>query len=205
MTRFGSIAMLALLLATTGCSLGQRSPAPTYYVLTPRADSVAEPLRASVGVGPVRVAPFLQNQRIVVREGGSQLKMLERQRWAEPLDQGIQRALLQNLQTLTDTKVRNFPWRQRATPTYAVRIDVLDLDRQADGRARLEVIWMVENLTEGRMKRSLRERFTTTPANDSATALADAYSELVLQLAQRVATALAAEAAHTIDSGTAPR
>lgn len=195
MTRFGSIAMLALLLATTGCSLGQRSPAPTYYVLTPRADSVAEPLRASVGVGPVRVAPFLQNQRIVVRDAGARLTLMENERWAEPLDQGIQRALLQNLQTLTDTKLRNFPWRQRATPNYAVRIDVLDLDRLADGTARLEVIWYVEDLKAGRMERSRRELFTTATADRSAAALSAAYSELVLQLAQRVARALAAEAA----------
>ncbi len=194
MTRFGSIAMLALLLATTGCSLGQRSPAPTYYVLTPRADSVAEPLRASVGVGPVRVAPFLQNQRIVVRGAGAQLKLLENERWAEPLDQSIQRTLLQNLQTLTDTKVRNFPWRQRATPTYAVRIDVLDLDRLADGTARLEVIWYVENMKAGKLERSRREQFTIATADQSANALSDAYSALVLQLAQRIATALATEA-----------
>lgn len=194
MTRIGTIALLALLSAvTTGCSIGGRSPTPSYYVLNARAVEVSQPLRATVGIGPVRVAPFLLNQRIVVHDGASELQVLEQERWAEPLDQGIQRALLQNLQTLTDTKVRNFPWRQRATPTYAVRIDVLDLDRLADGSARLEVIWIVEDMKGGKLARSRRELFTTTTADMSAAALGDAYSELVLQLAQRVALALATE------------
>ena len=196
MTRIGSIALALLLTAAAGCSLGGRSPTPHYYVLTPQATAaIGQPLGATVGVGPVRVAPFLQNQRIVVRGAGAQLKLMENERWAEPLDNGIQRALLQNLQTLTDSKVRNFPWRQRATPTYAVRIDVLDLDRLADGSARLEVIWYVENLQAAKMERSRREQFTIATANNSAAALSDAYSALVLQLAQRIATALATEAA----------
>jgi uncharacterized lipoprotein YmbA len=203
MGRRRSIALLALLLVATGCSIGGRSPAPQYFVLDARADAVSQPLRATIGVGPVRVAPFLHNQRIVVREGGNHLRQLELQRWAEPLDQGIQRALLQNLQTLTDTKVRNFPWRQRGTPHYAVRLDVLDLDRLADGNARLEVIWIVEDLRGERLARSRRETFTAPTADRSAAALSDAYSALVLQLAQRIATALTAEAART--AGDTPR
>lgn len=192
MSRIVSIALL--LVALTGCALGSRSPAPNYYVLTPHATSIEQPLDTKIGVGPVRVAPFLQNQHVVVRGGGPQLQTLERERWAEPLDQGIQRTLLQNLQTLTDAKVRAFPWRQRAIPEYAVRIDVLDLDRLADGTARLEAIWYVENLQTGKMERSRRELFTIATSDASVAALSQAYSELVLQLAQRVTKALAIEA-----------
>lgn len=185
--------ILALLL--TGCGIGGRSPEPTYHVLTPRADTVRHPLSGTVGIGPVRVAPFLLNQRIVVHGGGSELRSREGDRWGEPLDQGIQRVVLQNLATLTDTKLRNFPWRQRATPRYAVRLDVLDLDRLPDGSARLEVIWLVEDIRNSRLARSLRETFTTRTANAGTAALTDAYSDLLLQLSERVARALAAEQA----------
>jgi len=188
------ILSITLLLATiTGCSLGSRSPTPNYYVLTAQATAVAQPLPVTIGVGPVRVAPFLNNQRIVVRDGGTLLQPIEMERWAEPLDQGIQRTLLQNLQTLTDTKLRAFPWRQRATPQYAIRVDVLDLDRLGNGTARLEVIWVIEDMKGGALARSRRELFTTAIADDSTVALSDAYSELVLQLAQKLTGSLAAE------------
>jgi uncharacterized lipoprotein YmbA len=191
---------LTLLLLTAllaGCGVGARSPEPVYHVLAPRAQNLTQALTGTIGVGPVRVAPFLLNQRIVVHGGGSQLQQRDGERWAEPLDNGIQRVVLQNLSTLTGAKMRNFPWRQRGTPHYAVRLDVLDLDRLPDGRAALEVIWMVEDMRKGRLARSLRERFTVPAGGGDTAALVEAYNQLLLQLAERVARALAAEQART--------
>lgn len=189
------LALLLLAAALTGCGIGARSPDPAYHVLTPRAEAASHALKGTIGVGPVRVAPFLLNQRIVVHGGGSQLQQRDSDRWAEPLDNGIQRVVLQNLSTLTGAKMRNFPWRQRGTPHYAVRLDVLDLDRLPNGDAELEVIWMVEDMRAGRLARSLRERFTVPTQGRGADALTEAYSQLLLQLSGRVARALAAEQA----------
>lgn len=206
--RVALVAIGAALLA--GC-MGSRSPQPNYHLLTARADNERYPVAATIGVGPVRVAPFLGASQIVIHEGGSQMKLNAGQRWGEPLDQGVQRVIMQNLANLTGAKLRNFPWRQRATPRYAVRLDVFDLDRLPDGSAVLEATWQLENLERSRLTRSRRERITVTPADSGYPALADAYSQLLAELSERIARAITADiaanpepAAASIPSAAAP-
>jgi hypothetical protein len=184
---------LAAALLLGGC-LNNRSQQPDYHLLTARASEERHPLGTTIGVGPVRVAPFLNANRIVLHGGGGQLQVAGLQRWGEPLDQGVQRVMVQNMAVLTGAKLRNFPWRQRATPRYAIRLDVFDLDRLPDGSALLEANWQLEDLKESRLARSRRERLTLQPADAGYPALVDAYSDLLAELAQRVARAVAAEA-----------
>jgi uncharacterized lipoprotein YmbA len=186
--------LLALALGSTliGC-VGSDYKASSFYLLTARAPASTVTLNISVGVGPVRVAPFLKQAQIVTHSGSGNLTIAENQRWSEPLEQGIQRVLLQNLTTLTGADTRNFPWTQSTIPQYAVRVDVVDLDNAADGSALLEVNWILEDITQNKLVSSHRERLTVplgVDANRHA-ALTTAYSELFAQLAQRMADTLA--------------
>lgn len=180
-----SAASLAVYLA--GC-VG-RSQVSDYHLLTARADaSAAAPLNASIGVGPVRIAQFLDRTQIVTHAGGSALQFRDGERWGEPLEQGVQRVLAQNLAALTGAETRNFPWRQNVTPDYAVRVEIVDLDKLADGSYLLEAGWVVEDLKNSAVVKTQQEKFTLRAA-PSAT-LAQAYSELLAQLAQRIAAQL---------------
>ncbi len=181
----------ALLLALLGGCVGSHSPAPSYYLLTARAQADnATPADFAIGVGPVRVAPFLDRTDITVHGGGAAMSFSERERWGEPLEQGVQRALLQNLHALTGAETRNFPWRQSGTPRFAVRIDVIDLDRLGDGSALLEVSWLLEDLQGAKVLETRQQRLTAPIDGTGTAALAAAYSELFAQLAQQIATAL---------------
>jgi uncharacterized lipoprotein YmbA len=193
--------LIAAALATTlvGC-LGSSSKPPSYYLLTARATPIADKINTSiktVGVGPVRVAPFLMRQQIVTHAGSGDLIVADSQRWSEPLEQGIQRVLLQNLATLTHADTRNFPWTQSTIPNYAIRIDVVDLDRTADGNAVLEVNWILEDLAQSKLLISRHETFTAavTAGADNYAALSRAYSELFLQLAQKLSQGVSEQAA----------
>lgn len=186
--------LLAVTLLLCGCGIGGRSPAVQYHMLTARAPAGDHTLATTIGVGPVRVAPFLTRPPIVTHAGGGSIQVAEGQRWGEPLDQGVQRALLQNLAALTGAGMRSFPWRQRAIPQYAVRLEVLDLDRQADGSATLEATWQLENIAQGKLLQTRTERLSTPIAGSGYSALTDAYSELVAQLAQHIAAAVIATA-----------
>src|SRR5205085_223390 len=77
---------LAALLVVLGGCIGGRSSAPEYHMLTARAQSGSSALTVPVGVGPVRVAPFLSRPPIVTHAGGGSLQMLQNERWGEPLD-----------------------------------------------------------------------------------------------------------------------
>ncbi|MET0377406.1 MAG: PqiC family protein [Spongiibacteraceae bacterium] len=174
----------------TGCA-GNSGKTQSFYLLTARAQATAASTNTSVGIGPVRVAPFLQRPQMVTHDGSGDLRVADTWRWSEPLEQGIQRVLLQNLTALTGADTRNFPWTQNTIPHYALRIDVIDLDRGADGNALLEVSWILEDIAQNKMLLSRRDRLITPVApGDNPTALATAYSELFAQLAQQMAQAL---------------
>lgn len=185
------LALPLLALALAACS-PTRSPEPRQHVLLALAEAPATHIGTTIGVGPVRVAAFLEGMPLTVHDGDGALSVSTQHRWSEPLDQGIQRVVVQNLATLTEAKLRNFPWRQRATPQLAIRLDVLDFDRRADGTALLDVIWHLENLGQERLSRSRRERFTV-PAEGGFEALPPAYSQLLLQLSERLLAAIQAE------------
>lgn len=174
----------------SGC-LGSHSPPPAYHLLTARAQSKITALDTSIGVGPVRVAPFLARIDITTHGGGGAMHFSASERWGEPLEQGIQRVLLQNIAALSGAETRNFPWRQSAIPHYAARIDVIDLDRSSDGKAVLEVNWMLEDLTAARVIKTQQERLSVAINGSGTDALTMAYSELFAQLAERITQAVA--------------
>lgn len=183
-----SLLLISLALALSGC-IGGRSPTPDYHMLTARAQGNAPVSSVAIGVGPVQVAQFLTRPPIVTHGGGTSLKVADGQRWGEPLDQGIQRVVLQNIGTLTGAQMRSFPWRQSTVPDYAVRLEILDLDRLPDGNAVLEASWVLEDVRQGKLLLTQRERLAQ-PVGDGYDALTDAYSQLLATLSQHIVAAL---------------
>jgi uncharacterized lipoprotein YmbA len=181
-----AVAAVALL---AGC-IGSRSVAPAYYLLTARAPQGSQTASFAIGVGPVTVAPFLARTDIVVHGGGGAMRVSEGERWGEPLENGVQRALLQNLHALTGAETRNFPWRQSSMPRFAVRVDVIDLDRLDDGSALLEASWLLEDLQQSKVLQTRQQRLTVAATGSGTGGLAEAYSELLAQLAQQIAASL---------------
>ncbi|HLS98624.1 MAG: PqiC family protein [Porticoccaceae bacterium] len=188
---FPLAALLCLALATGGC-LAPRSPAPDYYLLIARSESGQPTLAGkTLGIGPVRVAPFLDRPQIVTHGADGSLTLAEGHRWAEPLDRGIQRVMEQNLSALTGATTRNFPWTRATIPDFALRLDVLELNRDG-GDAVLEASWVIEDLAASRVLAGGRERLIQPIDDPAATpgSLAVAYSALLDSLARTLALAL---------------
>lgn len=193
MKYFRLMAASAALIFLSAC-IGSRSTAPNYFLLTAQASSATNTQQKpfSIGVGPVRVAQFLSRPQIVTHDGSGNLHIVDGERWGEPLDQSIQRVLVQNLAVLTGAETRNFPWRQNLTPDYAVRIDVIDLDKVGSD-AILDVSWSLEDLKNQQLIKTEQKKLSTSMSNTSdGAALTRAYSELLLQLANQIAAAVAA-------------
>jgi uncharacterized protein len=92
--RLASLIVATIVLA----SCAAREPFPRFFVLTPTSDSMSGHAGGtSVFVRRVEVPAYLVRLSLVTMRGGSEADYAETARWAEPLDQGVARAVAANL------------------------------------------------------------------------------------------------------------
>ncbi|MEK6253206.1 MAG: PqiC family protein, partial [Gemmatimonadales bacterium] len=77
-------------------------------------------LDISVGVGPITMPGYLKRTRMVTRQSDSEIKYLETERWAQPLVESLQYALVGDLSMLrwTDQVIQQPRYKTRQ-PAYA--------------------------------------------------------------------------------------
>jgi len=198
MTRFvvrplGTVLVVATL-AVAGCA---SSPSSQFYLMTPLPEADAPRGAAqhrggpALGVGPVKMAAYLDRPEVVTRAGANALKVAEFNRWAEPLEDNFKRVLAMNLGVLADTdRVSLYPWPRSAPPDYQVTVDVDRFDAGANDQVVLIARWHVLAGEEGRLVRSGRTVLTEPAATADYEALAGAMSRTVATLAREIAAAI---------------
>ncbi|PYT78334.1 MAG: hypothetical protein DMG40_20590 [Acidobacteria bacterium] len=96
-----------ILLATALAGCGAARPSK-YYQLTLPGDQAAaqgaDPVPATLLLGPLSASHLYREDRIVYSSPGEQMGMYEYQRWAEPPTEMIQEVLLRELQTSSHYK-----------------------------------------------------------------------------------------------------
>jgi len=114
--------------------LGACAGVPQQYYYTLRSDTAAAPKPAdgkgaSVVVGPVTIPDLLDRPQWVVRDGPNQLRVLEQQLWAQPLQadvaQAVAAALNRQLGDVAHADVSGLPSLWPVAPRLRVQIDVL--------------------------------------------------------------------------------
>lgn len=127
-----SIGMLSLML--TGCfSHG----GPNHlYILNSTADPEIRPKthpgplipeKAVLGVGPIRLAEYLNRIEIMVADGQDSIIRLEdTDQWSEPLKDGMTRTLTLDLQHRLgqSTHVTAYPWSRATSPDLQLQINI---------------------------------------------------------------------------------
>ncbi|MCV6605654.1 MAG: PqiC family protein [Porticoccaceae bacterium] len=178
------IPVLAALLA--GCS---STPQSNYYLLHSTATNASSPCDCSIGIGPVTVAEYLNRPQITTSAEPGRLNIDQFHRWGEPLRHNIERTVLENLATLTgSSQLRIHPWRQGQRPGYRVAINILSMDRAA-GNATVKVQWQVD-AEAGQSSGTQLQTFSSPVADDSYAALAQGFSQALLQLSEKIAEQL---------------
>lgn len=184
--------LVPLLTALAACSVLAPRPDPSrFYVLTAlaTADGGGGTLAdVVVGVGPVILPAYLQRPQIATRVGPNQVAYDEYTRWAQPLETGVSRVLVQNLAVLLEpAQVGTFPWLGSPTPTHAVEVEIGQFEQTTANTAELFARWTIR---DGRTKAILATRETTAsePAagNDPAATVA-ALSRTLATLSREVA------------------
>jgi uncharacterized lipoprotein YmbA len=183
---------LVVLALCAACSFGGKRPNYHYYVLTSKHDARAAP---SQRVGEPRahrdndvtIPGYLDRDQIATRTVGHQLEYSRTDRWAEPLDQALQRTLRESLAAQLGSSgiaVQS----HGGVPTYDLDVDVLRFERTGAAHVELWARWTLRSNTAllDRGEARLRVPMRGGDSNAMASALSDAVDEMATDIARRV-------------------
>jgi hypothetical protein len=176
---------------------GCRSQSPRFYTLSPiQEDQViskrTSPARnAVIGIGPVRLADYLDQSLLVTRTGGNQAVKAEFDRWAGSLKDNFMNVLADNLGVLLPTeRIYLFPWRVSVPIDYQVVVDIVRCDGRLGDAAWLEARWSILGGPEKKLLKSDRSSISEPVGGADYAALVAAQSRAVARLSQEIAEAI---------------
>jgi uncharacterized lipoprotein YmbA len=196
---------LAVVVSLTGCFgfLKPAKPTARHFVLSalPAAEPAAAPSgEVAVGVGPIKIAAYLFNTSLAVREGTNEIDYLPATFWAERLDTGLQRVLAANLATLLPTdQIRLSAW-QTADVSAEVYVAVEQFDVDTGGEGVLVAWWRVLSpggekiLKAGECRLSRQGPAPQADPSGAVATLSELAADLSRQVAQAVKETTAASA-----------
>lgn len=168
-----------------GCA---SSPAPSYFTLEVGMPRQPAPgLTPSLAITRVSVPELIDRPQLVVRMADNQVRILESQRWAEPLRRQIPHLLADELGRLLGSE------RVLAAPPdglggdsdFRLRLDVLRLEARSGGGAEVDMLWHLE-ARQGKIV-SGRSLVHETADGDDPAALVAAQRRGVVRVAADIA------------------
>ena len=181
-----------LALAVVGCV----TPAQVgYLTLEAPASDVMRRDVAAVSVGPIALPDFLKRSGLARRDAAGALHYSTTTLWAEPLDRGIQRTLVDTLSyALGDTPVLVFPHTSSTAAHHSVRVDLRQLE-VTDTRIAMHASWSILALPAPTGERVSTGTFRDerSVASPDGPAIARGISGLVQALGLDIAAALPAD------------
>ncbi|MGR9052796.1 MAG: PqiC family protein [Gammaproteobacteria bacterium] len=185
------LALLALSLA--GCVGGATSPASSFYLLEPIADSddahFVERERISIGLRPVKVPNYLDRPQIVTSTAQNTYHLSEFNRWAEALDHNITRVLAQNLTLLAPVDV----WLTRSSnlakqAALRLAINILEFHVDPQGQAKLTAQWTFSK--DGKLLLNRQISYRADASNTDYLIMVAALNDCLNRLSRDIAQSL---------------
>jgi uncharacterized lipoprotein YmbA len=184
----------AALTAGPGCS---SSPPSRFYLLRAAEDPPGEAMPAAggvaVGVGPVRIAGYLDRPQIVTRTTPNELSLSEYDRWAGSLEENISDVVVQNLsRMLRSERVFVYPWSSAAPIDFRVKLDIAELDGKPGDAVTLRAYWTVAREGEkggdgGKGMTARSSRISEKVAGTGYEAVVEAMSRALASLSREIA------------------
>ena len=167
------------------------SSQPTqFYLLRPLPESAEDQLKAngpSIEVGPITVPAYLEQNHITTANGHA-LHMAEFHRWAEPLKEGIERVLAENIALLLDTvNVYTLPRPRGIMPAYQVAVTISRFDASSSGKATLVAYWTIHGNHADSVICRKRSIINREALSGQVEAIVAAQNETLLALSQEIA------------------
>jgi uncharacterized protein len=189
-TRAGIILVATIFLC--GCA----SPSPRFYTLTPIQNDIAYKSarpshRMIVGIGPVKMADYLEQSRIVTRPGDNQVVRAEFDRWAGSLKNDFINILAENIgYFLPSAQILLFPFRTPEPVDYQVMVDVMRFDGQLGGSVWLDSRWSIIEGQESKVVQGHRANIVEPVTGTTYDDLVAAESRALGKLSQEIARAI---------------
>lgn len=187
-------AIMSLLI--TACST---SPPVRYFSLSSTVTDGGKGAgeRVVLGLGPMRMAEYLNRSQIVTRGAGAEVKVDEFNRWAEPLAVAFHRVVSTDVDNMMDgVSVLAFPWESavRNQVNYRLLGDVIRFDADRSGRVVLETQWGITAADSGKaVVKPRRTRYETqTGSPDDPAAVASAMNAALVKFSRDIVSAIQA-------------
>jgi uncharacterized lipoprotein YmbA len=143
---FRILTIIALATLIGGCAV--RSQPTNFYTLastvqrqalTPENPAVRD---LAIGIGPITLADYLDQSRIVTRIDDNAVIQAEFNQWSGSLKDNIVNVFADNVSRLTGTeKVFVYPWRSFVEIDYQVVLDIIRFDGTPEDQALVEARW----------------------------------------------------------------
>jgi uncharacterized lipoprotein YmbA len=172
------------------------TPTSTFYSLTGATPALATRTARNVSpklaVMPINLPELIDRPQLVVHSAGRQVRLLEHQRWAEPLRREIPRVIAEDLgQLLNSSGIVALPADiQALAPDYRLVLDVQRLDASEGVGVDIDVVWVLSSrqatIRSGRttLRQELPPSLASTPF---AGALIEAHREVLRRVAVDIA------------------
>jgi uncharacterized lipoprotein YmbA len=192
--RLTSAVVLAVVLAFSGCLSPSKTPATRYYVLnslyTPenKTPPVVILKDASVGVGPIGLSQVLDRPQIIIRTSLNEIRVVDLERWAGPLNENLINVLVSNLSALLSTvKVLKFPWNPKIPVDYQIVMDITQFDGMPGGNVILRTRWGILSEKDDNVLSEGNLDLTEPIVGDTIADMVSAQSRLVAKLSHEIA------------------
>jgi uncharacterized lipoprotein YmbA len=188
--------ILTIVALLVGGCLG-RSQTPRFYSLSPIQEDQGISKRkgpvqnAVIGIGPIRLADYLDDSKIVTRTSDNQLVKAEYDRWAGSFKNNFTNILAEDIGALLRTdQIFLYPWRTSLTLDYQVVVDVIRLDGRLGEAAWLVARWSILEGPEKKLLKMHRSSISELVSGSEYAALVAAQSRAIARLSQEIVQAI---------------
>jgi len=176
---------------------GCRSQSPRFYHLNSiQEDQVISKRKspaqnAVVGIGPVKLADYLDQSLLVTRTSDNQAVKAEFDRWVGSFKDNFVNVLADNIGFLVPTeRIYLYPWRVSVPIDYQVVVDIVRCDGRLGDAAWLEARWSLFGGPEKKLLKTNRSSIREPVSGADYAGVVAAQSRAVGQLSQEIVEAI---------------
>lgn len=176
------------------------SQSSRFYALSAVAQTAAGALPDSqardiaIGIGPTKIADYLDRSKIVTRTGDNRLELAEYDQWAGSFEDNLTQVMADNIGVMVPTEqIYLYPWPTSLPIDYQVVLDIVRCDGRLNEDVLLVARWRV--LTgEKKNILAVRRSTITEPVNRPGyEALVAAQSRALATLSREIVQAIRAD------------
>jgi uncharacterized lipoprotein YmbA len=146
---------------------------------------------AVIGIGPVKLADYLDQSMLVTRTSDNQAVKAEFDRWVGSFKDNFINVLADNIGFLLSTeRIYLYPWRVSVPIDYQVVLDIVRCDGRLGDAVWLEVRWSILGGPEKKLLKTHRSSILEPVSGADYAALVTAQSRAIAKLSQEIAEAI---------------